>query len=940
MFHKLSPSSRKLNAENLLLVGSSLFSSTHCWQRHSHLSWQRFLQISLLTLLVSSCGGGGGGGSDMVITPPTTPTALSAADELQAAIQIMAEQTQPTQSFYDLNRDGTQRVVRNDLTNGALQGQVQFAQSHTIDPRGNTEKNMPTLVSLRSALLLFTPTDNGKLEKISVEVWQDGVLKSTLNLVPPSLQPRSDYIADASGRADVVYSNKAWSTLIDWSYMRLGLQLVFKVGGGQGTLASNAIEFSPPSEIVIHNIKLGMLTAPPEGQGQYMHDSPAQSATDYFQTIPVSRMVMANYAPMQLDRVIVARGATNGGVIYSASNPNLTEGGVYEGNMREDVGKAQVSTGINLANFGVSDDTMTQRNPQIFNHRVIHHSQGLYSNGVQQHGLSGGNGMATLYQSVGNELSHELGHSYGLGHYPGTTVVNGKSTNLYLASHHADSGWGYIAYRKRMRANLRFDKGFDAESGYFSMGEGENKVTFAEDFAKKYHYNTDAMSGGVDNSGSISKYTHHTGYSMMLIQKHLSARPVPDVSFPSGYKAWKDGKYVDVKVVDPTFAYPKPSKVGVPVVTLLGGYHATNSGLNLLYPAFRGSYGNVFDLSEPDSSGDACWLAVEFADGSKKNVALTYASAIVRQVNVNIEASRDPRKASVVCRAGTVSKTMSTIDIGKPGIILPAAVVVGQELEYSALRQVELSALAPKLLTAANPSALDSESVEVLTSWRGQLGGLPPNALTVANKFFTLNDAAVLVEAFIVNNKSSLSTNVGQQKNLADLVLSSSLLPSTAGRPIFPTGKAIRPLDKNNTDRCIVQQMVGGKPELAKLQGNACKDVADQRWFFDSSGRIRNEARPDQCITNNSSDTIVLRVCGQAVKNQQWTQLSDGRILLSSNQGATIDCVCQDPNRNPILYGAGNGPTVNNAWTALPQDTSSAWQFLSASTIEFLRKNF
>src|SRR5690606_16144864 len=137
-------------------------------------------------------------------------------------------------------------------------------------------------------------------------------------------------------------------------------------------------------------------------------------ATDYFETVPVSKMTMAMYEKVELDKVIVASGA-----IYTKDSPSPQDGGVYSGDMRENVGKAQVSTGINLATWGITSSAMNQSQPGITNQRVIHHSAGLYKNGAQSHGLSGGNGMATLYATVGNELSHELGHSYGLGHYPG-----------------------------------------------------------------------------------------------------------------------------------------------------------------------------------------------------------------------------------------------------------------------------------------------------------------------------------------------------------------------------------------------------------------------------------------------------------------------------------------------------------------------------------------
>ncbi len=63
---------------------------------------------------------------------------------------------------------------------------------------------------------------------------------------------------------------------------------------------------------------------------------------------------------------------------------------------------------------------------------VIHHARGKYANGESNHGLSGGNGILTLIDSVGNEFSHEIGHHYGLGHYPGSVETSGNSYKLFL----------------------------------------------------------------------------------------------------------------------------------------------------------------------------------------------------------------------------------------------------------------------------------------------------------------------------------------------------------------------------------------------------------------------------------------------------------------------------------------------------------------------------
>ena len=132
--------------------------------------------------------------------------------------------------------------------------------------------------------------------------------------------------------------------------------------------------------------------------------------------------------------------------------------------MRENTAKSTFSVGINLANWGVTSASMlSHQQPQLTQTVIAHHARGKYTNGDQTHGLSGGNGMLTLYDSVGNEFSHEIGHHYGLGHYPGS-----QGENMFWAAHHADSGWGYIAYRNKMRGNLAWHTR--------NLGDGKNGV--------------------------------------------------------------------------------------------------------------------------------------------------------------------------------------------------------------------------------------------------------------------------------------------------------------------------------------------------------------------------------------------------------------------------------------------------------------------------------
>src|SRR5690606_9331977 len=161
--------------------------------------------------------------------------------------------------------------------------------------------------------------------------------------------------------------------------------------GRTGTLAASAIEAAAPTELLVNGTEPGMLTDHPTGDGHVMLHDTARAAADYFHTVPVSRLVVARHEPLRLDPVLRASEA-----LSASPGTSATTGDVYSGDLRENVGKAQFSTGVNLANFGIPSAPMNQVQPGTFNQRVYHHSAGAYTNGRVVHGLSGGNGMATL----------------------------------------------------------------------------------------------------------------------------------------------------------------------------------------------------------------------------------------------------------------------------------------------------------------------------------------------------------------------------------------------------------------------------------------------------------------------------------------------------------------------------------------------------------------
>ena len=435
---------------------------------------------------LASCGGGGSDKAGGPTTPPggntQPPDAVNAFPEPSAAVLDRSNAL----AFYDTDAAGKPRTVRNDME-GAFLSMVQFVQSHVVNPAGNEALNIPRLTTERDALLLITPDATlGDVASLELTVTVNGVAKPVVAMRPPAALMTADR-STTDERPDVVYSHKAWSAVLPWDWVKPGMALAVRDNKGRsGTLSAAGIDFAPPAELVVTSIQLGMLTEPPSTAGHYMLQYPAAAGTDYFQTIPISKLTVAVYEPMKLDRVMVSSG-----VIYDTVS--ATTGDVYSGDMRGDTAKATFSVGINMANWGMTSSNMqSQVQPHFTQAATIHHARGNYSNGVVTHGLSGGNGILTLIDSAGNEFSHEIGHHFGLGHYPGQV-----GENCFNCAHHHDSGWGFIANRNHMRANLNW--------GNKTLGDGANGVP---NFANLYPFGWDAMAGGYESS-SMSRFTQY-----------------------------------------------------------------------------------------------------------------------------------------------------------------------------------------------------------------------------------------------------------------------------------------------------------------------------------------------------------------------------------------------------------------------------------------------
>ena len=420
-------------------------------------------------------------------------------------------------TFFDINELKQIRSIPNNLSSGNLWGRVQFAQTHTIDPNNNEERKEPSLIPYRAALLLFTPQEALSSLKVTVTYMDNNVSKSEVYVMqPPINMPKSDYNNNGS-KKDITYSKRSWNVLLPYYLIKPAMQLDFQAvtKSGlelEGQLIGDDIEFAAPIEGVFFFIKLGMLTDNLEGiKGRY-HDmitDTAHAMQEYFQTVPFAQLTAGVYEDKVLKKVIL-----DNGTIYE-NKSSFVGADYYSGDMREDVAKAQVSVGIDLANKGVASSALNQSHEITHDmfYFTVHHAIGRYTddNGSSKdviHGLSGGNGIGTLVDSRGNEFSHEVGHGYNMGHYPNSNESADGSIHGYSTS------WGYDAYKNRMRANVAWNSSPDAYMFY------NHYIT---PFQETYGWNKDSMAGGWADS-AISRYTHNTARSTRQIQKNIEGR--------------------------------------------------------------------------------------------------------------------------------------------------------------------------------------------------------------------------------------------------------------------------------------------------------------------------------------------------------------------------------------------------------------------------------
>ena len=332
------------------------------------------------------------------------------------------------------------------------------------------------------------------------------------------------------------YASDAWSADLPAEWIRPGLALRFVQGKAAGELA--ALDVGAPTQLLLHTIDLGFLTTP---RGAFRFATDREAHREYFQTMPASQLVVSQYAPMHFKEVMLPTG-----VLLKEVDPS--KGGWHEGTMRQHIGKELISHGIDNANYGLHSTAGAgeKNHPYAVAQLTAHNSRGVYSNGVQVHGGSGGNGMVTLDNSLGNEFSHEVGHNYGLGHY-----VDGFKGSVHRPADQVNSTWGWDADKRRFIPNFA-----PIRSGKDATLEGQSQPPF-----DGRSYGFDAMAGGAPFS-SFNRFTLYTPNTAAIIQKFLESKAVFDQQSPTGFSKWNE----ESKRMEPfSHRLPKGRSIGAPI---------------------------------------------------------------------------------------------------------------------------------------------------------------------------------------------------------------------------------------------------------------------------------------------------------------------------------------------------------------------------------------
>lgn len=724
-----------------------------------------------------------------------------------------------TMVFYDKINDVT-RPIENNIE-GSFQGHVEFMQTHNILPAGNSEKNQPSLVPYRSGLVLFTTDTFYSSMRLKVVT---GVKTLSLSMDPPHLIPEADNTK--IDKEKVLYSNKTWSAFIPDKFMQPGMELHFEAVTQDnvvlpGVLRSSNIKFSSSSDVVYFFMNIGMFKdAVSYATGKdYMTAEPAKAVTDYYQTVPFGKAVNAVYKPQRIDRVIMSDGN-----IYT-SNSSLTNESLFN-----EVISGQLGSGVILSNKGVVYsnllyDDIDDKDPlYMFTAHVDGYTEPLTNK----------KGVLLLNDTTGNEFSRFSGYNFGLeDDYKIAETVEGSI-------HGYNTGWGYDSYNNKLRGNLSWN---DNGTSYNYKGyviEGFNGI---------YGWQKDPMSGGVAES-SISKYPLFTKLTAKGIQDYISGRYILSYDKVNGsykYIYWDNNLQKYRYVNDEKFLLnrPEPTETGVPVITVIGGY---GKGKAVLYPYFRGNYGNVFDsIFSSIMPSSRNYLKIDYESGLVKYVDLKEnGNSVLKKFHINISQSSKPVKITLYLsgvESGSISIPASFSDT------MASAGIAGRDYGYSMLVESDIEKLNSLLAgQTIDNYTLNNELIELIhkLSFNNKLDLLDDNLKQIAESY--INEYNIVDKSLIYMEWKEYELSRGVQEVIAQL--KEYLVEAEYKFPTY-AGQQMKTIDNQNRGKCLELKTVNAAGKIYAGEAPCVTGKAEQLWYIDNSKRIRSVANSSLCMPYN-----------------------------------------------------------------------------------------
>lgn len=559
---------------------------------------------------------------------------------------------------------------------------------------------------------------------------------------------------------------------------------------------------------------------------------------------------------------------------------------------------------------------------------TVHHAIGRYTddNGGAKdviHGLSGGNGIGTLVDSSGNEFSHEVGHGYGMGHYPNSNESADGSIHGYSTS------WGYDAYKNRMRANVAWNSNPDSYTFY------NHYIT---PFQDTYGWNKDSMAGGWADS-AISRYTHNTARSTRQIQKNIEGRYfLSDSKNNNGeyyYLGWDKSAREYKQATEANFINKRinPTEKGVPVITILGGYDPQSPYNAVLYPYFRANWGNVFaSIFKGSLPADAVnYLKITYY-GTKpaQYVVLNnsrYSGSIINKLHFNIAESDKPKTISLY--VNNILKGTTTIDEQVYNTPLKKPIIIGKGKGYDDVINEDAAYLETKLAgkTVDNYTltAKEKELIEILYRFSA-LNKLSASQKAVAEDYINNKNKTDEVNMYIDDNYTLLENNdISADKGLKNLLESSGL-----GTVVFKFNQA------EINGRCM--EVYESAESRMSVKAAICNDSKNQRWAIDKSGRIHSAIYPGYCLEQGKM--AVLQLCSENTK-QQWkirnSDISSGVVY--ENIGVPGQCIDNSGSEPEKIIAYSCSEAANQKFkNKISEDNNTYFSLFNGSLIEEIWK--